>query len=196
MRLHKILLLLVGSFLLVGGTAYFFGEKSVEAPSALSTNLELADPSAQLATVVAIEDSKPLFGTGTFKDIQSLKQDLVCEITSLSNDNGAVVGKVFLSEEKIRGEFDIQQAGKLFASNMLLDGETIYFWTETPAGTLAFKNNIKNISSEISTEAKSATPLSIEEAVTYDCQSWTKQEDKFTIPTDVQFIELPTNLTS
>lgn len=184
MRLQKILLMLVGSFLLVGGVVYLIDGKSVEAPSDLA---EISDDN-QTATLALTtnNETRSLSGSTRFKDLQTFETDLACELTSVSNINGAFSGKVYLSGGKVRGDFDIQEAGQLFASSMIMDGNELYFWTDTPIGKMSFKT--KAMEAENSTATNS--PVAMDEVVDYNCQPWTKDEMMFIPPDNLEFSEI------
>lgn len=186
MRLQKILLLLVGSFLLIGAATYIFSGKLAEAPADMANIIDENQMSDSMED--SLNESRPLMGSATFKNLQTFDQDLVCKLTSVSNINGAFTGKVYLSGANVRGDFDIQEAGQLFASSMIMDGDEMYFWTDTPIGKMSFKTRTTNV--DDSSPTTNNSPIAMEEEVNYDCQSWTRDEAMFVPPEGLEFTEI------
>ena len=138
-----------------------------------------------------VEKDEPLSGLGSFAELIALGRNISCDFSYVSADtNGAVAGTVYIAGEKMRGDFDMEQAGQLFESHMIDDGEFAYTWTVSSQGTFAFKSPVMD--SEASEEAESSVPPSravdMDHEVEYDCQTWRVDESMFIPPSDVEFV--------
>lgn len=99
-------------------------------------------------------------------------------------------GKVYINEGMIRGEFNTKVAGMSIDTTMIVRDGYTYNWSSVLPGTgfkaKALANGDVNTNSGTSGEYS----FNAEQIGDYDCQIWTPDESKFTIPAGITFKEV------
>ena len=154
---------------LVGG--YFFLNKKSQAP--------------QEPSVTSQEQKSETGGIkSSIKSLLSGGKNVTCTVKYPSADQTAE-GKIYVSGQKMRGDFNMMVSGKAIESHMISDEAYIYSWSSEAKQGVKFKVD--------QTEAK-ASPTSesvdIDKEVDMDCSSWGVDNSKFSIPPDIQFTDL------
>lgn len=114
-----------------------------------------------------------------------------------SGDNGTSNGTMY-ADGKGNGlmQMDIKtSAGNTGKSNTLLKGNDVYGWTEVNGITAAgFKYSKATLSSQ-SSSASSNSNSTVDPDQKFDlaCNSWDVDENVFSVPSNIQFMSLPTN---
>lgn len=97
-------------------------------------------------------------------------------------------GVVYITNGKVRGDFDVSTSENVTKSHMIVDGKTSYVWTD------GSKTGIK-----MSFDTASATPSSGTEEkggidpvkpMNYVCNAWIVDSSMFTLPTGVNFTDV------
>jgi len=185
MRLQKFLVGSVLAFLVIAGVSYFVGHKPVEAPSIIVTD----DKATLIVNESATSTTKvlPLKGVATFRELYIQNKNLVCDLTSIDNSNGAFAGKLYLAGTNLRGDFAVQQAGRLSSAGMFILEDMFYFWTDTTAERISFK--IKADAELINNPGPNFN-IGLNESVAYDCEPGNINKELFALPSDQAFPEI------
>jgi hypothetical protein len=180
--------------LLVGGAGAWYymqtrgGFSLTPAPTAM-TSPEGSLPTALPTTPVQQGQSL----TGKISDLVQSGQSLTC--TFQRADQGVTTsGTVYVAGEgeRLRGDFNIQQTGSAAMNgHMVRTGQDIYVWSDQlPQGT---KFTVTDESSPAPAAGDSQQQI-LDQNFTYACQPWTVDEALFTLPGNVQFVDVSAQL--
>ena len=88
----------------------------------------------------------------------------------------------------MRGDFSSKtNNGTSVDSHMIKNGSLVYAWS----GTRGAKFDISSFMATSSTGgASTKTSVNLDEQINYSCNNWTKDTSKFTVPTDINFIDI------
>ncbi|MCA9366595.1 hypothetical protein KC722_03375, partial [Candidatus Kaiserbacteria bacterium] len=168
----KLTALLVG-VIVVGLVGYIWLRPAApaSAPSTDADSME-AESSASQQTADT-KDNVPLSGFGSFMSLMGLGKNLTCEFSSVADETGgAVAGTVYISGERLRGDFEMEQAGTVMESHMIQDGEYSYTWSESAEGTFALKMKTDDSTYEATPAGGDSVParqMTPDQDVRYDC---------------------------
>lgn len=113
-----------------------------------------------------------------------------CEM-NYSGTNGSGTGKMY-TDGKGRGLMTIDiktEKGNTGQSNTLVTADKVYSWTTANGQTFGFvADKSKYTSSSSTSSASSADP---NQKFDMNCQAWTIDESKLTVPSNVNFTALP-----
>jgi hypothetical protein len=149
------------------------------------------DQIQQNAEMMEETEGDTLRGRDTFANLFKLNRPLECAFTYEAEDIRHE-GNVFVDGKKSRVESMYQDdAGMMFASSMITDGEMMYMWGSSPQGEMAIKMRVPDATTQ-NTQAptKNQNPIDPNTAVDYSCESWRVDGSIFVPPTDVQFIDM------
>lgn len=108
---------------------------------------------------------------------------------SHSSEVGTSNGTVYISGERIRGDFESVAQGFAIESHMLALSGTIYSWSPlAPTGVKLPRNDVEGEGGA----AMSGDYADLQQAYAYDCEAWSVDESVFEIPSSVTFIEAGT----
>lgn len=97
-------------------------------------------------------------------------------------------GKVYVSANKMRGDYATTIDGKVMETHMISDGTYSYSWSSgTPQGV---KMKIDEAQTAASPVAGQQQQVDIDQQVDMDCASWGVDNSMFTPPADVKFMDL------
>lgn len=133
-----------------------------------------ADPGADSAQQVA---GAPL----SLKELLSLGTSQTCTFT-----DGANTGVVYIAGGKVRGDFSTQEGGVATQAHSIMDGTDAYTWMDSM--NVGFK-----VSMLAPTSPRGDVPqegMDMDKKVDYHCSSWTVDESKFALPTDITFNDM------
>lgn len=119
--------------------------------------------------------------TGTIESILAGGKNTTCDIVYEDNTG---VGKIYVSDKKMRGDFATEVDGKAVESSMIYDGEYSYIWS----GLQGTKFKIDPTVATPDPSAKQGADL--EQKVKMKCSSWTVDNSMFAMPADVKFTDL------
>jgi len=179
--MQNLLLTVLVGVVAVGGVWYVVEQKSEVS--------EEADLEKEETEQMSEED---LSGMGSFSSLMGLGRNLTCDFSySASDAGGAVAGTVYIAGENIRGDFEMEQAGEVYKSHMIQDGEMAYTWTTSSQGTFAFKSEINKAETEASAQYSANAAdrsMDLSQEVDYKCRTWNKDESKFVPPSNINFL--------
>lgn len=107
-------------------------------------------------------------------------------------ENSRSTGTVYISNGKMRGDFksDVSASGTNMSveSHMISDGEFMYTWSSMmPTG---FKMAVVQNTTADGTTPTSQQMFDANMKLSYDCDPWTTDVSKFTLPSAVTFTEI------
>ena len=132
-----------------------------------------------------VMESTNVSGEGTLRALIALGQDLSCDFVYDDEETSRSEGTVYLSGEKMRGDFTITMDGAEMESHIIRDGATGYTWGTTPAGSVAIMFELSE--EDVEGEASSEQSIDLDQNLTYDCDVWSVDESKFVPPADLDF---------
>ncbi len=188
---NKVVIGIVVAVLIVFALWNGFGGQKAEAP-----NLEEAAQESGNGTVVDSSSNsslkEALSGSGSFLDLMGMNRDLSCEFSQVSpNSDGAVVGEVKISGDKIRTDFEIQQADGVLVSHMIEADGYVYTWSESSQGQFAMKMVADESDSSDDPESVDyGRSADLSNDVDYKCHPWGLDQSVFTPPSDIEFTDM------
>lgn len=190
MNLQYIVVLCVVVLLGVGG--WFLLQTNEEAPAENSITTDEENTNTKEQESVPKENNDSLSGAGSFASLMGLGRNLTCDFTDVSEEtNGAVAGTVYIAGEKLRGDFEMEQAGVVYESHMIHDDSTIYTWTESDQGMVAMKFSKPEDETTIGSDSSESAgeSFSMDESVDYDCRPWSVDQSVFVPPSNIEFTD-------
>lgn len=190
MNLQRIVVLCIVVVALVGAWYFFMSDpKEAHAPATTDSVETVGENDDQTTETQKSNDA--LSGFGSFANIMGLGRNLTCDFTHVAEETGgAVAGTVYISGERLRGDFEMEQAGMVYKSHMIHDDETIYTWTESDQGMVAMKfPNTDDDGGLIDDGQADDRSMSLDEAVEYDCRPWSVNASAFVPPSDIEFMD-------
>lgn len=168
-----ILLLILG----IGG--YFF--VAAKNQTSTKTTTQTPEPTASENNTIS----------GNIESLLSSGQNSQC---TFSTDTSGTVstGTVFVSQNKMRGDFSSSVSGKQTTSHMIRDGEWVYTWTDgTNQGVkMKITADLEKKAKEIASSNSATGTFDVNQNVDYSCKSWSTDTSKFQVPTNVTFVDL------
>jgi hypothetical protein len=109
----------------------------------------------------------------------------MCTFTSVV-ENSTSSGTVYIaSNGDMSGDFTSQtKTAGTVTSHMIMKGGTSYVWS----GAQGAKMNVS--ASEATTASNTNQSVDLDAQVDYDCKNWTRDDSKFTVPTNVNFVDI------
>ena len=121
--------------------------------------------------------------TGTIATLLGLGQSLKCDVT-ITDPKAPGTGTIYVSQGKMRGEFNVSSQGKALQAYMINDTQNIYTWTSLMPQGAKMPVSSATPSKGPSQGYNPQTP------VDYSCASWTEDAAAFTPPSNIQFMQL------
>ena len=140
-------------------------------------------PSDQAGAVASQDEATS--GTGTLESLIARGGNYQCTVT-ISNEGTQSSGVVYISGNKLSGDFTAVAQGVTVKAYMISDGEYVYSWSDMVAQ--GFKMPVE-VSSSASAGA-AQTGIDMAAGVSYDCDPWTPDASKFVPPTTIEFSTL------
>jgi len=126
-------------------------------------------------------------GKGSIRSLLSLGKEAQCTVTSTSSDGTKMSGTTYVAGNQMRGDFTMTASnGTKTESHMIRNANDIYVWT----GTQGAKMNISELQSQVKATSTMKGQVDFNQDVDYECEDWDKDESKFTVPTNVTFVDV------
>lgn len=178
MSLFKLLAVLFLGVAVVGGGTYLVINNKTSTEVATEESVDSESETNEIFTG----------GESSLRGLMSLGQNIQCDFTSYTEETGgSVAGTVYVSGERIRGDFDMEQADATLASHLIVNGDQIYAWTVSPQGTHAYTFMLAEANDP---EERSNSFVSLDDRVTYTCRAWEVQASKFELPGGIEFTSM------
>lgn len=130
---------------------------------------------------------------GTFQDLVN-RGTSVCTY-SYKDETTTSTGTVYIHNKQMRGDTVSTVDGSQINGSLIIKDDTMYTWTTNPKQGVKFSlSEIQEMSKDhttgMSPEIENKTLDSINQEYDYDCKNWTPDQTKFTIPTDITFMDM------
>ena len=121
---------------------------------------------------------------GSLRSLLALGKNTMCTFTSVVK-NSSSSGTVYIaSNGDMSGDFTSQTSSGTVTSHMIMKGGTSYVWS----GAQGAKMNVS--ATEATTASNANQSVDLDAQVDYDCKNWTRDDSKFVVPTNVNFIDI------
>ncbi len=155
----------------VGGTAIYSSKKAEMKK----------DKEMHMNATSTVKMNKP----GSLRDLFSFTENTTCTFSE-ADANGQNSGTVYISGTSMRGDFTAtSKTGVAMDSHMIRNGDTMSFWSGTEGMTMKTE--------EITDSKANSGPQSnvdLDKKVDYNCAPWNRDDSKFTLPSNVKFVDL------
>lgn len=141
-----------------------------------------SQPTPQEAKVETSEITK-----GSIKGLIAAGKSVNCE---MSYPDSNIKGQTFVSGNKVRGDFEVSdQNGSMMKTHMISDGTYSYMWTDSSKTGTKFKMDAVKPSNAPSINPQNQA-ADLDKEVDLKCNTWSTDNSKFTVPSDIQFSDL------
>jgi hypothetical protein len=163
---------------LIGGALYLNLGKSTTTPQ----DAKMTEEKTQNAGEMIKGSLKSLFGTG---------KNVTCTVNNIENDG---TGTVYVSGNKLRGDFTNSADGKTIESHFIQDEQFSYLWSSEMDQGIKMKAELGTEKSTTSdsknAKAPSTETVDLNKEVDYKCSNWIVDNSKFIPPSDVKFSDM------
>lgn len=134
-------------------------------------------------------------GTGeekaTINSLLNKGSNQKCEFSSVANETTAA-GTIYFSNKRMRGEYTTTTKDQTSKGNMLIVGNTQYYWTESSQKGVKMDISGQQNQNNQSGEGQQPTNggLDTKQGYKFTCNDWKVDESKFTPPADIEFTDL------
>lgn len=150
---------------------FFMRGKQTKAPD----QVQKESAKSEIKSVVEEKSLKQLLAAGGSK---------TCSFTT-EETNVKSRGEIYIGTGKMRGDFTADTDGKSLVSHMISDAKEVYIWTDNPK--TGFKMNMESMASPVN--KTSSGSMDVEKPYAVNCSDWSVDSTKFTLPTDIQFMD-------
>lgn len=128
--------------------------------------------------------------SGKLTDLINAGKNLECTFSG-ETDGYKTSGTVFVSGNRMRGDFNSEAQGKMMDSHMIQSGDTFYSWTTDPKQGIMMKVS-KEDQEELKDDASNLNSqnFDMDKSYDYDCRGWSGDSSKFQPPSDINFQDL------
>lgn len=175
--------------LLIAATGYYFFNND---QSKTSVGVEEQNSPADTLEDTSTGES----GMGSLMGLMGLGQNTMCTFSHVDEGTGQTSNGEFYYDggsQRFRVDSTTQVDGAMYVTHMINDSESSYVWSEGSGETFAIKmsadvNTDSNVQ-EYDTDGPNK-PLSMDQEVDYDCNSWRVDNRVFIPPADVEFTDM------
>lgn len=120
----------------------------------------------------------------SFRELKNSTTPQECSYDEKSVAQGST-GVLYISNNKMRGDFQSTSNGKIIKSHIIFDNQYNYVWMDNSL------NGIKMLSNSQNTDG-SKNPSGIDEdtKIDYTCQDWSEDAGVFKLPENVKFQDI------
>lgn len=169
-----IIIAVVAVIIIAAGAYLVLGKKS-QTPQTTSTNT---------ATEQKSEDSGSI--KGSIKSLLGSNKNVMCIIKPEVDQTAEQ--KVYISGNKMRGDFTMNVEGKQFESHMITDGTSAYTWSSAMPQGIKMKMDESFVSA--SPVAGQPQQVDIDKQIDMQCSPWNVDESLFNLPSDIKFLDV------
>src|SRR3989344_3866057 len=170
--MRKQVMIIIGAVVVIALVSLFAYSRVSKSPSSVADVVKEGAQSVESMT------------KGSIKSLLSGGKNVSCTI---NYPDGQGRGTVYVSGQKMRGDFMMMADGKEMESHMIQDGDTGYFWS----GTQGTKMKIdKEANASPVASAQNAQGADLDKEVDLKCSAWMQDSSKFEVPSNVQFTDV------
>lgn len=167
---------LVVGVLVVGGYFVFRGNKVID--NAQVANNEISGEQEQ----TTVPSGKKMAFSEFMKQGGSYK----CEVNQDVNDV-ETKGVTYINDGMVRGEYNTKVQGQNINSTLIVRDGFVYSWTSM-LPNMGFKAKADtSASGDVTAGASGSYSWNAEQIGDYNCEAWTVDQSKFTVPTNITF---------
>ncbi|MEK7194949.1 MAG: hypothetical protein AAB561_00530 [Patescibacteria group bacterium] len=136
-------------------------------------------------------------GTGGKTSLEGLlKSNKAQECSySVDADGAKMSATVYIANGKMRTDSTVTTGGQTMKSNMIVDGQTSYVWSD--GTSQGFKMTLDNLKSEEPTGSnQQGQAVDFEKEFDYSCKGWSVDNSKFTPPSNIKFTDFSSMMPS
>lgn len=124
-------------------------------------------------------------GRATLRSLLAIGRDTKCTFTSSEGEYESS-GTVFITANgEMRGDFNSSTPSGNVASHMLVKADgNAYVWSGNQGSKMDFS------AMNTSSNAQGQSEVGIDTQVNYDCDGWTRDDSRFVVPTNINFIDI------
>lgn len=181
-----LLIVAIIAVLAIGGGAYVVTKNKQAKIAELEDNLNTqananADQNANENANLGINAQ----AKGSLRSLLGLGQNTMCTFASTNADVSSS-GTVYIGADgDMRGEFESKAGTQAAVSSYMIVKDGVSFaWS----GTQGVKMNVADINA--SAEAQAEKYVDLDAQIGYECSAWTRDESKFVVPTNVNFMDI------
>ena len=157
---------------IVGAVAFMQISKSPSQSPSSGTNIQEKSEATESAS------------RGSIESLLKAGKSVKCDITYLDDSGNGVV---YVADGKVRGDFNTKaDEGTQTESHMIQDGEFGYIWS----GNQGTKIKVDTTEASPTTGDQQQQNADLNKEVDLKCSAWSKDDSKFTLPTDVTFTDV------
>jgi len=175
--------------LLVAAGGYYFINNNQSDTSAVVEN-----ENSQLENIEDFETGQK--GKGSLMGLMGLGQNTMCIFSYSDANTGQTNSGEFYfdgSNEIFRVDSLTQEQGVVHVMHMINDSESLYMWSEAEGDSFAIKMPAEaqiDVNSQDLESPESNKPLSMDQEVEYDCDSWRVDSNLFVPPSSIEFTNM------
>jgi hypothetical protein len=178
-----IIILAIVVVVAVGGGAYY-ATKGPDTSSEMDSNVE-SNGENETSMEASGDIEMAMKNKGSLKALLSIGKNTKCSFTSSKNGYESK-GTVFISSSgDMRGDFISSSAQGAVESHIVMSGDTSYSWTGNQGAKMSTESMT---TANVKSENKSSVDLN--EEVDYECEGWTRDNSKFEVPANVNFVDI------
>ena len=183
-----LLILAIVAILAIGGGAYVVTKNKQAKNAELEGNADTqANVNADINANVNANLGINAKAKGSFRSLLALGKNTMCSFTSV-NEGVTSSGTVYIAASgSMRGDFTSQMSSGTQTSSMILKDDYSYVWS----GSQGAKMNVaSSASGSASAGAQAEQSVDLDSQVDYDCQAWSVDQSKFSLPSGVNFLDI------
>jgi len=123
-------------------------------------------------------------GNYSVESIRLTGKNYQCVFTK-SDDASKITGTLQITQNELRGDFDLTLNDKNFASHLIETGDTAYTWTSLEP--IGLKSPIIKSITQNSSPADQAELVGTQDKMDFTCSPWNVDTKVFEIPTGITF---------
>lgn len=126
-------------------------------------------------------NSSDSLSKNSIKSLLGLEKNLNC---TFSYPDGKSKGTVYVSGNKVRGDFSVAVDNRDMESHMIQDGSYSYIWSGQEGSKFKIDETVK------ASPTTSSDQVDLDKEVDMKCLPWTIDNSKFAVPADVKFTDI------
>ncbi len=183
-----VITIIVLAALVIGVSVMVKGGKKVDTEAIEQQPPQRQSPASNREAGTGIATGKRERGSGLATGRYALKEILVSDVAqecSFSDPNG-VSGTVYVATGSMRGDFTSTVNGKAMTSHIITEDTTSFVWTD------GMNQGVKTTISDIAPSGSNNSPssVSMDQKYDYTCASWTADDSKFSLPSEIKFSDI------
>lgn len=182
----KLIAIVAAAIVLVGGGVFLVSRDGSNGSQNSESNPQTEEGAKQA------QASEKTETVGNLQTLRSGGKAQECDM-SYSDDSGSGTGKMY-TDGKGRGRISLElttSRGNSGQSNTLVTDEKVYSWTTTDGGSFGFVFDASTVQAGATGSPTTSSSQTAGKDFKLACSSWNVDESVLTVPSDVNFSQLP-----